>query len=82
MDKDRKLWTDWTLLIYLNGDIEGGETVFYKTVTKKRVSDPIIVKPETGLALLHRHGKNCMFHEALEVKKGAKWVLRSDVLVG
>ncbi|ORZ00265.1 hypothetical protein BCR43DRAFT_484919 [Syncephalastrum racemosum] len=81
-DKERGLWTDWTLLIYLNGDMQGGETVFYKTVTKKRTSDPISVRPETGLALLHRHGKSCMFHEALEVTRGNKWVLRSDVLVG
>ncbi|KAI8366063.1 uncharacterized protein BYT42DRAFT_588773 [Radiomyces spectabilis] len=81
-DKTTGLWTDWTLLIYLNGDMKGGETVFYKSVTKKRKSDPIIVRPERGLALLHRHGQHCLLHEALEVTQGAKWVLRSDVLIG
>ncbi|KAI9313986.1 hypothetical protein BX666DRAFT_1863431 [Dichotomocladium elegans] len=81
-DKTTKLWTDWTLLIYLNQDMHGGETVFYKSVSKKRIGDPISVKPAAGLALLHRHGRNCMFHEAKEVIQGEKWVLRSDVLIG
>ncbi|CAO3599580.1 unnamed protein product [Absidia cylindrospora] len=90
-------WTDWTLLIYLNGGndddkddgLEGGETVFYKediggNKKKKRVPkrDPLVVQPEEGLALLHRHGQHCLLHEALEVTRGNKWVLRSDVLIG
>ncbi|CAO3622107.1 unnamed protein product [Cunninghamella echinulata] len=64
------LWTDWTLLIYLNDDgLKGGETCFYKN-------------HDDGLALLHRHGQHCLLHEALEVTQGVKWVLRSDVLIG
>ncbi|KAL0096854.1 hypothetical protein J3Q64DRAFT_1709801 [Phycomyces blakesleeanus] len=76
------LWTEWTLLIYLNEEMEGGETVFYKSVSKRRLGDPIVVQPQQGMALLHAHDKNCMLHEGKEVKKGVKWVLRSDVLVG
>lgn len=82
-DKATGLWTDWTLLIYLNEDMEGGETVFYKDSTyKNRKPDPIVVQPKKGMALLHRHGTHCLLHEAMEVTSGSKWVLRSDVLVG
>ncbi|GAA5802669.1 hypothetical protein HPULCUR_008143 [Helicostylum pulchrum] len=81
-DKVTGLWTDWTLLIYLNEDMEGGETVFYKDSTyKNRKPDPIVVQPKKGMALLHRHGTHCLLHEAMEVTGGSKWVLRSDVLV-
>lgn len=75
-DKRTGLWTEWTLLIYLNEDMQGGETVFYQNKT-----DPIVVKPTRGMALLHRHGTHCLLHEAMQVTLGEKWVLRSDVLV-
>ncbi|KAG9286420.1 hypothetical protein G9A89_014586 [Geosiphon pyriformis] len=71
----------WTLLIYLNGGEEerevplvGGETVFYRG----KKGDEIVVKPTRGLALLHKHGFDCLLHEALEVKKGTKYLLRTD----
>ncbi|KAG2208705.1 uncharacterized protein EV154DRAFT_512713 [Mucor mucedo] len=81
-DKATGLWTDWTLLIYLNQDMVGGETVFYKdSSSKNRKPAPIVVQPEKGMALLHRHGQHCLLHEAMEVTEGSKWVLRSDVLV-
>ncbi|KAH8556547.1 hypothetical protein BGW37DRAFT_17293 [Umbelopsis sp. PMI_123] len=80
--KDNKsgMWSEWTLLIYLTGEEEmtGGETVFYKTEKKK---SSVVVKPIKGTALLHRHGASCLLHEAKEVTKGVKYVLRSDVLV-
>ncbi|CAG8465257.1 3975_t:CDS:2 [Diversispora eburnea] len=56
--------SDWTLLIYLNGGendheipLLGGETVFYKSKKQE-----IIVKPERGMALLHKHGHDCLLH--------------------
>jgi hypothetical protein len=36
---------------------------------------------ETGMALLHKHGDDCLLHEGREVKSGEKWVLRSDLVV-
>ncbi|KAI8642332.1 hypothetical protein BD408DRAFT_416631 [Parasitella parasitica] len=78
-DEATGLWTEWTLLIYLNEDMKGGETVFYRNDSRK--SDPIVVQPRKGMALLHRHGAHCLLHEAMEVTEGSKWVLRSDVLV-
>ncbi|KAI8987105.1 hypothetical protein BDB01DRAFT_784567 [Pilobolus umbonatus] len=87
-DKHTGLWTEWTLLIYLNEDMVGGETVFYKEDlsntrgNRKTKSEPITVQPRKGMALLHRHGQFCLLHEAMKVTQGHKWVLRSDVIVG
>lgn len=33
------------------------------------------------MALLHRHGEQCLLHEGREVLSGEKWVLRSDLVV-
>lgn len=41
----------------------------------------MIAPPVTdGLALLHRHGDDCLLHEGRPVVKGIKWVLRSDLM--
>ncbi|KAH8918032.1 hypothetical protein BT69DRAFT_1268296 [Atractiella rhizophila] len=81
--------TTWTLLIYLSGTqdgVKGGQTAFYlekpypKDEEGKDVID-IVVETERGTALLHKHGKDCLFHEGKEVKEGTKWILRSDLLV-
>ncbi|KAH8423904.1 uncharacterized protein LDX57_001656 [Aspergillus melleus] len=73
--------TTWTLLIYLT-TCTGGETVFYPEATKEnRNPSPVSVAPQTGMALLHRHGDACMLHEGKEVLAGEKWVLRSDLVV-
>lgn len=74
--------TTWTLLIYLT-TCQGGETAFYPEATKKGVAppDPIVVGLETGMALLHKHGDECLYHEGKEVLSGEKWVLRSDLVV-
>lgn len=74
--------TTWTLLIYLT-TCQGGETAFYpESMTKGEKSpEPVVVGLETGMALLHKHGDDCMLHEGKEVKSGEKWVLRSDLVV-
>ena len=38
------------------------------------------VCPEAGLALLHKHGDDCLLHEGRPVTTGVKYVLRSDVI--
>ncbi|CAH02533.1 uncharacterized protein KLLA0_B13673g [Kluyveromyces lactis] len=70
--------TQWTLLIYLSGDSEliGGDTIFYSAWNNAASN----VHPSKGLALLHKHGDDCLLHEAQLVEKGTKWVLRSDVV--
>lgn len=73
--------TTWTLLIYLT-TCEGGETAFYPEPKKgENTPEPILVGMEVGMALLHKHGDDCMLHEGKEVKSGEKWVLRSDLVV-
>ncbi|KAJ9539699.1 hypothetical protein OSB04_026205 [Centaurea solstitialis] len=85
--------THYTLLIYLSGDVDsksqsdtngsddsseslvGGETVFYGS----RNSIVAEVTPIQGMALFHIHGAKCMLHEARNVRKGIKYILRSDV---
>lgn len=70
--------TKWTLLIYLSGDdhLVGGDTVFYSPYGNNHRA----VHPSRGLALLHKHGVDCLLHEAEMVRNGTKWVLRSDVV--
>jgi len=76
----------WTLLVYLTGrddGVEGGETVFYLPGGKKGQEKEIVVDIDRGFALLHRHGGNdCLLHEGRVVRKGVKWVLRSDLVFG
>jgi hypothetical protein len=82
--------TTWTLLLYLTSPATGcigGETVFYpEPESKKKKSkdpppEPFVAELEVGLALLHRHGVDCMLHEGREVLEGEKWVIRSDLCV-
>jgi hypothetical protein len=54
----------------------GGETVFYGP----RGREVARVAPKAGMALLHRHGDECMEHEGAAVRSGLKYVLRSDVV--
>lgn len=55
----------------------GGETAFYPETSM----EPIVVDLEVGMALLHKHGKDCLLHEGREVLAGEKWVIRSDLCV-
>lgn len=80
--------TTWTLLLYLTSPATGctgGETVFYPDPPKKKSREPqpepFVVSLEVGLALLHKHGADCMLHEGREVLQGEKWVIRSDLCV-
>ncbi len=49
-----------TLMLYLDGDFEGGETEF-------RIFPPISVKPETGVALCFAHR---VLHQGATVSRG------------
>ncbi len=78
--------TTWTLLLYLTSPTtgcEGGETVFYPDPPSRKTAapPPVITNLEVGMALLHRHGKDCLLHEGREVTAGEKWVIRSDLCV-
>jgi len=95
--------TTWTMLLYLTSPAtgcQGGETVFYPDELpgkKSVIEKEVVVELETGMALLHKHGNDCMLvsisglmsrnpadmsqHEGREVKEGEKWVIRTDLCV-
>ncbi|KAF3159639.1 hypothetical protein EYR41_011627 [Orbilia oligospora] len=89
--------TIYTLLLYLTGPADGvvgGETAFYRNepyipLSKKELKELVAsgqpqiieVQPEKGMALLHRHGDECLLHEGKEVLAGVKWIIRSDLVL-
>ena len=60
----------YTYIIYLNEDFEGGETTFL-------VEPEIVIQPKTGCGLFFQHP---IIHEGVEVTKGMKYVLRTDLM--
>lgn len=60
-------FSQFTLLVYLNADFEGGGTAFGRWS----------VTPEVGMALLFRHE---IEHAGESVVQGCKYVLRTDVM--
>ncbi|KAF4603544.1 hypothetical protein EYR38_003958 [Pleurotus pulmonarius] len=76
------LESEWTILIYLTGvedGVEGGETIFYNE-QKGKAREAITAPLTRGTALLHRHGSECLLHEGSPVRKGTKYILRSDLM--
>lgn len=63
----------YTLLFYLNDVEEGGETAVYDPSLENR----ILVKAERGKLLIFNH---TIAHTGEEVKKGFKYVLRTDLI--
>lgn len=73
------LTTFFTFMIYLNDNLEGGETTFFerrKKGSKKLITNRIIT-PKTGMGLAFDH---LLFHEGSVVTAGVKYVLRSDLV--
>jgi prolyl 4-hydroxylase len=69
----------FTVLIYLNQDCEGGETIFSeadRSGSRIRFINTK-VQPQTGMALVFLQE---LWHEGAEVLSGTKYVLRTDVL--
>eukprot|EP00947_MAST-08B_sp_MAST-8B-sp1_P002836 g2836.t1 len=78
------IWSEHTLLVYLNGggdgdELRGGETVFFKGSGKK-MKEVLSVAPKQGACLLHGHGHRCLLHAGAEVTRGVKYLLRTDVM--
>ncbi|KAI0455751.1 hypothetical protein F5B21DRAFT_180795 [Xylaria acuta] len=75
--------TTWTVLLYLTSAADGvlgGETVFYPN-DRKLAREELVISPETGMLLLHKHGDNCLLHEGREVTAGQKWIIRTDLCI-
>ena len=50
--------------------------MFHKTAKQVLVE----VAPRAGRLLLHAHGRRCLMHEGAEVTRGAKYLLRADIM--
>jgi hypothetical protein len=59
-----------TVLVYFNGDFEGGETRFSEQVEQT-------VVPEPGLAAIFQHKVR---HEGCAVRSGTKYAMRTEVV--
>lgn len=71
--RDKKYVGFMTILIYLNDNFEGGETVIFENMTH----EPHAIIPETGkiFAFYHYQG-----HSGMQVKSGNKLVVRSEIM--
>jgi predicted 2-oxoglutarate/Fe(II)-dependent dioxygenase YbiX len=61
--------SQWTLMIYLNEDFEGGET--------NLIEADVSIRPHTGMALAFLHRQ---LHEGAPVVEGRKYAIRTDVM--
>ena len=71
-----------TFLVYLNDDFEGGYTTFYTPGPMAGRLEARRIAPRTGSVLVFPHGGDCgsLVHEGSTVERGAKYVIRTDVL--
>ncbi|KAE8219400.1 hypothetical protein CF319_g6897 [Tilletia indica] len=82
---ERKEWSRFTLLIYLNEGFQGGCTTFFTPNTEKEgMLDAWPVRPVIGCAMIFPHGVSdgSLVHEGsgVEVEGHAKYIIRTDVL--
>jgi len=56
------------LIVYLNNDFQGGETVFSQLGIK--------ITPQMGTAIMFNHS---ILHEGAKVLQGIKYIVRTDV---
>ena len=72
----------FTFLIYLNDEFEGGATTFVVPGCGEGTMNAYPVRPEMGAVAVFPHGeaKGALLHEGTGVCRGAKYVVRTDVL--
>eukprot|EP00927_Polykrikos_kofoidii_P083651 TRINITY_DN8617_c3_g1_i1.p1 TRINITY_DN8617_c3_g1~~TRINITY_DN8617_c3_g1_i1.p1 ORF type:complete len:738 (+),score=158.47 TRINITY_DN8617_c3_g1_i1:78-2291(+) len=79
----RGVWSKRTFIIYLNDDFEGGETTFFvPRPGEEGVLEARPVRPRVGSATVFPHGETPepLLHEGSQVKKGTKYLLRTELL--
>ncbi|KAK4160472.1 hypothetical protein QBC43DRAFT_325321 [Cladorrhinum sp. PSN259] len=79
--RDKRQSSLFTFLIYLNDDFEGGETTYFLPSVKEGVMNAYPIKPVMGAVAIFPHGdaRNAPLHEGTGVRKGAKYIIRTDV---
>ncbi|KYQ89574.1 hypothetical protein DLAC_09529 [Tieghemostelium lacteum] len=66
-----------TVQLYLNEGMKGGETTFFETYADCDNNNGIPVIPKMGSVLIFQHD---ILHEGSILKKGIKYVMRTDVM--
>lgn len=75
-ERDNGERSQFTFMVYLNDDFEGGATSFCDD-TGLMPDGPLRIVPVKGMALLFHHP---IMHRGDPVTKGRKYVLRTDVM--
>ncbi|KAJ3299634.1 hypothetical protein HDU76_006256 [Blyttiomyces sp. JEL0837] len=75
-------WSRLTFLIYLNEGFEGGQTTYFVPGRDVGVVESRSVVPRAGCCMVFPHGscRGNLLHEGSGVLKGAKYVIRTEVL--
>ncbi|KAI5461568.1 prolyl 4-hydroxylase [Mariannaea sp. PMI_226] len=78
---DNKQSSLFTFLLYLNDEFEGGETTFFLPAAQEGVLNAYPVRPVMGGLAVFPHGdaRGALLHEGTGVRKGAKYIIRSDI---
>ncbi|KAL2826203.1 hypothetical protein BJY01DRAFT_150335 [Aspergillus pseudoustus] len=71
----------YTFLLYLNDEFEGGETTFFMPAAREGTLNAYPVRPVMGSVAIFPHGEanGALLHEGTGVRKGAKYIIRTDV---
>jgi hypothetical protein len=79
--KDKKQSSLYTFLVYLNDEFEGGETTFFLPAAREGTLNAYPVRPVMGGVAIFPHGdpNRALLHEGTGVRKGAKYVIRTEV---
>ncbi|KAG5922143.1 hypothetical protein E4U42_005592 [Claviceps africana] len=77
----RKQSSLFTFLLYLNDEFDGGETTFYMPAVREGTLNAYPVRPVMGAVAIFPHGetRGALLHEGTSVRKGAKYIIRTDV---
>lgn len=78
---EKKQSSLFTFLIYLNDEFEGGETTYFVPAAREGVLNAYPIRPVMGNVALFPHGdpRGALLHEGTGVRKGAKYVIRTEV---
>ncbi|KAJ5585158.1 uncharacterized protein N7459_004958 [Penicillium hispanicum] len=79
--EDKKQSSMYTFLLYLNDEFEGGETTFFMPAAREGTLNAYPVRPVMGAVAIFPHGESngALLHEGTGVRKGAKYIIRTDV---
>jgi hypothetical protein len=78
---EKKQSSLFTFLIYLNDEFEGGETTFFLPAAREGTLNAYPVQPVMGGVAVFPHGdpRLAVLHEGTGVRKGAKYVIRTEI---